>query len=106
MEDYTKLTEGERLKLLLDFDEIKPYGFKDKMGYATPNSLYQILNGKRKIGPAFIKRFMLAEPKINIDWILTGKGNTSNFKIKHEFSPLIINYKRKVFSLSIEKRMF
>lgn len=55
------------------------------LGYANKSSFSQLLNAKKPLPSNFIERLESVNPKINLDWIRTGKGNM----LKNEAQVLI-----------------
>lgn len=64
----------DRLALALAELEITPYSLSKELNYSKPDSIYNILNKKTKIGESFINRLRLSNIPINIEWLMTGFG--------------------------------
>jgi hypothetical protein len=67
-------TEGDRLKYYIENKEVSILNFckKNEIIYT---SLHPILQNSRPLGIIVLKKIMDAYPNLNINWVLTGKGN-------------------------------
>ena len=64
----------ERLLLILKHYDHSPSSFADKLGVQR-SSISHLLSGRNKPGFDFLSRMITEFPDLNIDWVLTGKGN-------------------------------
>ena len=64
---------NERLQNFLDAENISQASFADTIGVARA-SVSHILAGRNKPGYDFISSMMKNYPKLNIEWLLVGKG--------------------------------
>ena len=67
---------SERVSLIIHTLALTPNGFASNLGYERSQTIYDIINGKSAPSYDFFRRFMLSpySRKINIDWLLTGRG--------------------------------
>jgi phage repressor protein C with HTH and peptisase S24 domain len=66
-----------RVSEMLEFLNESRNSFATKLGYDRAQTIYDIINGKSAPSYDFFRRFQLSEfsDTINIDWLLTGRGN-------------------------------
>lgn len=64
----------ERLLRILKHYEHSPSSFADKLGVQR-SSISHLLSGRNKPGFDFLSRMITEFTDLNIDWVLTGKGN-------------------------------
>lgn len=64
---------NERLQNFLEAENISQAAFADTIGVARA-SVSHILAGRNKPGYEFISNMMKNYPKLNIEWLLAGKG--------------------------------
>ena len=63
----------ERLKLFLAMEGLSPSQFADKLGVQR-SGVSHLLSGRNKPSFEFINKMLVAFPKINPDWLITGNG--------------------------------
>lgn len=72
-------TPNERLKWILKELNVTPYKFSKGLNYKSPDTVYNILNGKNNICENFLFRIRLSSPyPINIEWLRNGVGEPLN----------------------------
>lgn len=64
---------NERLQKFLDAENISQAFFAETVG-VTRASVSHILSGRNKPGYEFINSMMIHYPRLNIEWMLSGKG--------------------------------
>ena len=64
---------NERLQKFLDAENISQAFFADTIGVARA-SVSHILSGRNKPGYDFINSMLVHYPRLNIEWLLSGKG--------------------------------
>ena len=64
----------ERLLRILKHYDHSPSSFADKLGVQR-SSISHLLSGRNKPGFDFLSRMVTEFTDLNIDWVLTGKGN-------------------------------
>jgi transcriptional regulator with XRE-family HTH domain len=64
----------ERLLRILKHYDHSPSSFADKLGVQR-SSISHLLSGRNKPGFDFLSRMITEFTDLNIDWVLTGKGN-------------------------------
>lgn len=69
------MTEIERVEELRLFFKFNKKTFAEVLGYAYSQNYTSFLNGKSKISMKMIKGLKEYDPRISIDWILTGQGS-------------------------------
>jgi hypothetical protein len=74
MEKNTEISA--RISLMLTTLSVTKNFFAKRLGYDRSQTLYDIINGKSAPSFDFFRRFQLSEYSeiINIDWLLTGRG--------------------------------
>ena len=77
--------------------------FANRLGYERAQTVYDIINGKSAPSYDFFKRFQLSEYSdiINIDWLLTGRGNM--LRNTEHFQALPINQSQNSDLVSLLK---
>lgn len=66
---------SEILQIILNDLGITIYELAKKCGYSREQAFYDVLNGKtKKISGTMGSKIVVAFPKYNLDWILTGNG--------------------------------
>lgn len=67
---------SERLKDIIDYLEVTPNTFGQKLGYSRSQTIYDLLNAKCKPSYDFVKKLMDSEISeiISTDWLITGRG--------------------------------
>ena len=68
------ITMEERLLRILKHYDHSPSSFADKLGVQR-SSISHLLSGRNKPGFDFLSRMVTEFTDLNIDWVLTGKGN-------------------------------
>lgn len=71
---------SERISEMIESLDSNPNSFAKALGYSRAQTIYDIVNGKSAPSYDFFKRFQISEFSdiINIDWLLTGRGNKLN----------------------------
>jgi Helix-turn-helix. len=57
--------------------------FAEKVG-VQPSSISHILSGRNKPSLEFIQKVLIQFPKVNADWLISGKNNTEEFTTNPE----------------------
>lgn len=70
-------TISERIAEILAFAGENKNSFAKKLGYDRAQTVYDVINGKSSPSFDFLRKFQMSEfsETINIEWLLTGKGN-------------------------------
>lgn len=70
-------TISERIAEILAFTGENKNSFAKKLGYDRAQTVYDVINGKSSPSFDFLRKFQMSEfsETINIEWLLTGKGN-------------------------------
>jgi transcriptional regulator with XRE-family HTH domain len=78
---------SERISELIGFLSITPNSFAMKLGYPRSQTIYDIINGKSSPSYDFFHRLASSEYSalININYILSGKGEISSAKPEPAF---------------------
>lgn len=70
------MSPNERLQAILNHENTNLKAFSDRLGYARPQGLYDIFNGKVKsITEKLANSIMEVYPHYNRVWLLTGEGD-------------------------------
>ena len=78
-----ELTEqSERLLWILNHLNITPYRFSKKVGYKTPDSVYNIIRKKNFVSLGFLHKLKNTFPEINVDWLHLGNGQPLVYNLK------------------------
>lgn len=83
-EKSDKISEiSERITKLIDALGVNPNSFALALGYNRSQTIYDILNGKSAPSYTFFNKLANSEYSeiINMDWLLTGRGEIFNTKI-------------------------
>jgi len=67
-------TIGKRLQWILNDLDITPYAFSKALGFKSPDSVYHIFNGRNGLSKVFMDKIEKSDFKINVSWLLTGRG--------------------------------
>lgn len=65
---------SERLRWILNELNISAYSFSKRLSYKSPDTVYNILNGKNEICDNFLLRIKHSVRQINLEWIKYGTG--------------------------------
>lgn len=67
-------TEGERIRYYIEKQGVSVRSFcvKNNVGYS---GFHQVLQNTRNLGMIVLKQLIEAYPNLNVNWLLTGKGN-------------------------------
>ncbi len=65
---------NERLQKLMDQEKITAARLADILE-VQPSAISHILSGRNKPSFDFLQKIALKFPRLNIDWLITGKGN-------------------------------
>lgn len=69
------MTGAEIIELVLQYLDLKPKEFGDKLGFERPQAIYDIQKGKTKaISTALANKIVSVFPVFNKSWLLTGEG--------------------------------
>lgn len=82
-EKEKKIAEiSARVGLIIEKCGLTSNGFAIKLGYTRSQTIYDIINKKSAPSFDFFNRFMISEFSeiINIDWLLTGRGDMRKTK--------------------------
>lgn len=73
---------SDRISLMLNSLNVKPNSFAQSLGYKRSQTIYDIINGKSAPSFDFFNKMAISEYSeiINMDWLLTGRGNIFNTK--------------------------
>ncbi|MBL4649146.1 MAG: hypothetical protein JKY03_05395 [Aureispira sp.] len=84
------MPETERLEEIRAFFKFNKKTFTEILGNSTPQSYTNFLNGSSGLSLRMIRGLKGYDPRINIDWVLTGQGqmllsndNSNDQKIIH-----------------------
>lgn len=69
------MSEKERVEEVRIYFKFNKKTFSEVLGYAYSQNYTSFLNGKSNISMKMIKGLKEYDPRINIDWILTGEGS-------------------------------
>lgn len=75
MEENTNILVGERLKAIIDHYSVTPNEFAKRLGYDRADKIYNILKGKFFPSFEILRDITNNFVGVNIDYILTGKGD-------------------------------
>lgn len=78
-----QLTDSEILKKVLDTLRYSAHDMSKKLGYASPGTLYHVLNGINNLSDNLAMRLVNEFPQLNYVFLKTGKGKIFNEKDKH-----------------------
>ena len=70
----------KRLELILDFYSLSASAFADKIGVQR-SGLSHLLSGRNKPSLDFILKIVEHFPEVDLQWILTGKGNAPGHSV-------------------------
>jgi len=65
---------GKRIQKVMDFHSLSASGFADEMGVGR-SSISHILSGRNRPSLEFVMKIVEAYPKVDLQWLLYGKGN-------------------------------
>lgn len=67
-------TEGERIRYYIEKQGVSVRSFcvKNNIGYS---GFHQVLQDSRNLGMIVLKQIIEAYPNLNVNWLLTGRGN-------------------------------
>lgn len=68
------MTDSERIKWLEEFTGLSLNKLSSELGLKTPQTFYDIKNGKHGISKDLADKIKAKYLNINIGWLLTGKG--------------------------------
>lgn len=69
------MTGSDVVNKLLEYSEMNPKKFSEKIGLMRPQAIYDIQNGKTKnISPGMVDKIISVFPEIDRVWLLTGEG--------------------------------
>lgn len=69
------MTGANIISKLLNYSELNPKSFSEKIGLIRPQSIYDIQSGKTKnISPNMADKIISVFPEVNRGWLLTGEG--------------------------------
>jgi hypothetical protein len=63
----------QRLKAIMDHYQLSPNSFAEKL-LVQRSSLSHLFNGRNKPGWDFLEKLTSVYPEVNLDWLITGKG--------------------------------
>lgn len=66
------MDQSERLRALINELLESPHSFAIGIGLPTAATVYDILNNKRPISPAILKKIVSSYPHLNPEWLLKG----------------------------------
>lgn len=70
------MTPSERLQNIIDNERLIKKSFAEKIGFARPQAIYDVLNGKAKsISEQLANKIVSAFPKYSKAWLMTGEGS-------------------------------
>lgn len=70
------MTGAEIIEIVLQYLDLKPKEFGDKLGYDRPQAIYDIQKGKTKaISTSLANKIISVFPIFNKYWLLTGEGD-------------------------------
>lgn len=72
------MNDAEIVKKVLEFTNQSARGLAMEIGLKTPQTFYDILNGKHGISSKVAEAICQKYPDINKAWLLTGEGNVLN----------------------------
>ena len=75
----------ERLLDILKHFKLSPSTFAEKLGIQR-SSVSHLLSGRNKPSFDFLSRLMDEIPELNIDWVISGKGNMLKNKVVSQTS--------------------
>lgn len=78
-----QLTDSEILQKVLDTLRYSAHDMSKKLGYASPGTLYHVLNGINNLSDNLAMRLVKEFPQLNYVFLKTGKGKIFNEKDKH-----------------------
>lgn len=78
-----QLTDSEILQKVLDTLRYSAHDMSKKLGYASPGTLYHVLNGINNLSDNLAMRLVNEFPQLNYVFLKTGKGKIFNEKDKH-----------------------
>lgn len=76
---------SERLQMVIKMNGMNNTSFADKIGVQR-SSISHVLAGRNKPSIDFIQKILVNFPKVNADWLITGKkiGKTSDSTVRPE----------------------
>jgi len=81
------MTDSERIKKVIEWSNLTPNAFSDLIGYASSQSIYNIMSGSRPINTKVATYISNHFPIISKSWLLTGEGKMLNSEISLEKKP-------------------
>lgn len=81
------MTGSDVINKLLEYSEMNPKKFSEKIGLMRPQAIYDIQNGKTKnISQGMVDKIISVFPEIDRVWLLTGDGEM--LRESHSTSPV------------------
>jgi translation elongation factor EF-4 len=69
-----KLSDGEKIKALLDFLRLNAKKFSIELGLTNPDVIYHIIRERNCISKALASKIIEKFPNISLVWLTTGEG--------------------------------
>ena len=97
---------SDRIKYIIKTNEQSATSFADKIGVQR-SSISHVLSGRNKPSLEFIQKILIAYPRINADWLISGKTtieNDSEEKVNEKTdkpSPTPINSNKQIKKIVI-----
>src|SRR5689334_11259074 len=90
-------TVGERIVRLIEYLKITPYQLSKELGYKRPDSIYNVINDKSKMGGNLISKMKDRYETLNINWLMKGTGEMFNKQINAPYGNEIIKDKMIIY---------
>lgn len=74
MNEDTAESLPDRVRRLLDMSKMTPADLA-RLINVNPNTIYALLEGRQMWKEFHLNRLSKAFPKVNLHWLITGKGN-------------------------------